>query len=92
MRQVETMAEGTAVELTAALWYLKQRALVLSDDKSNMQITADGMDFLISAKPVPKDVMAFIKPAAVAVSRAQPKGEKESALSGLNRALTKASG
>ena len=92
MRQVETMVEGTAVELSAAVWYLKQRALVLSDDKSNMQITADGMDFLVSAKPVPADVMAFIKPAAVGGSRAQPEGEKGSALSGLNRALTKVSG
>jgi hypothetical protein len=89
MRQVETMAEGTAVELTAALWYLKQRALVLSDDKSNMQITADGMDFLVSARPVPKDVMAFIKPAAIAGVQAQPKRGEESEMTTLNRALTR---
>ena len=65
------MVEATAVELSAALWYMKQRALVSSDDKSNMQITVDGMDFLVGAKPVPADVMAFIKPAAVAGAHLQ---------------------
>jgi curved DNA-binding protein CbpA len=89
MRQVEIMVEATAVELSAALWYMKQRALVSSDDKSNLQITVDGMDFLIGAKPVPKDVMAFIKPASVAVARAQPEREEESALNTLNRALAR---
>jgi hypothetical protein len=89
MRQVEIMVEATAVELSAALWYMKQRALVSSDDKSNLQITVDGMDFLVSARPVPKDVMAFIKPAAVAVSRTQPEREEESALSTLNGALAR---
>jgi len=88
IRQVEIMVEATAVELSAALWYMKQRTLVSSDDKSNMQITADGMDFLVSTRPVPKDVMAFIKPASVAVSRTEPVREEESALRTLNRALT----
>jgi curved DNA-binding protein CbpA len=87
IRQVEIMVEATAVELTAALWYMKQRALVSSDDKSNMQITVDGMDFLVSQRPVPEDVMAFIKPAAIAVAHAQPKREEEKALATLNRAL-----
>jgi hypothetical protein len=71
-RQIEIMVEATAVELSAALWYLKQRVLVSSDDKSNMQITVDGMDFLVSQKPVPEDVMGFIKPAAVAVPQPRP--------------------
>ncbi len=91
MRQVEIMVEATAVELTAALWYMKQRALVSSDDKSNMQITVEGMDFLVSAKPVAGDVMAFIKPAAIAGGQAQPKHEAESLVSTLNRALARTS-
>lgn len=91
MRQVEIMVEATAVELTAALWYMKQRALVSSDDKSNMQITVEGMDFLVSAKPVAGDVMAFIKPAAIAGGQAQPKREAESLVSTLNRALARTS-
>jgi hypothetical protein len=85
MRQVEIMVEATAVELSAALWYMKQRALVSSDDKSNMQITVDGMDFLVGAKPVPADVMAFIKPAAVAGTQLQsPLGAPDAAPSGLS--------
>jgi hypothetical protein len=72
VHQVESMVEATAVELSATLWYLKQRGLVSSDDKSSLQITVDGMDFLASNKPLPEDVMAFIKPAAVAVTRLQP--------------------
>jgi hypothetical protein len=60
---------------------------VLSDDKSNMQITVEGMDFLAANKPSPEEVMACIKPAAVAVSQAQPAPEKAPELSTLNRAL-----
>jgi hypothetical protein len=88
-RQVEVMVEATAVELTAALWYLKQRALVSSDDKSNLHITVEGMDFLVSTRPVPGDVMPFIKTASIAGSRAQPGLEQELVLNTLNRALAR---
>jgi len=65
------------VELTSALWYLKQRGLAASDDKSSLAITADGMDFLVNQKPLLEVVMAFIKPAAIAVSHApQPQQAK----------------
>jgi hypothetical protein len=94
------MVEATAVELSAALWYMKQRALVSTDDKSNMQITVDGMDFLVSARPVPEDVMAFIKPAAVVVTQLQPQAHADTpsafghrdqpGLSTLKRALARA--
>ena len=72
MRQVEIMVEATAVELTAALWYLKQRNLVSSDDRSSLQITVDGMDFVLAKKPRPEDVMAFIKPSAIAGDKKRP--------------------
>jgi DnaJ domain len=102
MRHIEIMVEATAVELSSALWYLKQRGLAASDDKSSLQITVDGMDFLVSEKPVPQDVMAFIKPAAVVTSHAEPprirpetlpapKRDTESVLSTLHRALTRVS-
>jgi len=77
MRSIEVMVEATAVELSSALWYLKQRGLAASDDKSSLAITADGMDFLVSQKPLLEVVMAFIKPAAIAVSHApQPQQAK----------------
>ena len=94
MRSIEVMVEATAVELTSALWYLKQRGLAASDDKSSLAITADGMDFLVRQKPAIKDVMAFIKP-AIAASHAQPgtppspKRDNESPLSTLQRVLAR---
>jgi len=72
MRQVDVMVEATPVELSAAVWYLKQRGFVLSDDQSNLQITVDGMDFLVRNRPSPEEVMAFIKPEAIALSQTQP--------------------
>jgi hypothetical protein len=72
MRSLETMVEATAVELSSALWYLKQRGLAVSDDQSSLQITADGMDFLVSKGPAPEDVMAMMKPAAFGIAQAQP--------------------
>jgi hypothetical protein len=93
MRSLEVMVEATAVELTSALWYLKQRGLAASDDKSSLAITADGMDFLVNQKPLLEDVMAFIKPASIAISQAQPGTPPvaESAMSMLHRALAKTS-
>jgi curved DNA-binding protein len=103
IRHLELIMEATAVRLTSALWYLKQRGLAASDDKSSLQITVDGMDFLESKRPLPEQVMPFIKPAAIAVSQARPqparplqtqsetparnKHEGESVLATLDRAL-----
>jgi hypothetical protein len=64
--------EASVVRLNSALWYLKQRGLAASDDKSSLQITVDGMDFLESRRPLPEQVMPFIKPAAVAISQTHP--------------------
>jgi len=97
MRALEVMVEATAVELSSALWYLKQRGLAASDDKSSLAITANGMDFLVNEKPLLEDVMAFIKPASIAVPQAQlgtpppPKREAESVLETLHRALARTS-
>src|SRR5579872_994219 len=45
-RQVEVMLHTNNDELTFVIWHLKSRGLVLSDDKSNLQISAEGMDYL----------------------------------------------
>jgi curved DNA-binding protein CbpA len=81
IRHLELIVEAPAVRLNSALWYLKQRGLAASDDKSSLQITVDGMDFLENARPLPEDVMPFIKPAAIAIPQTQ------SVLTTLNRAL-----
>lgn len=72
IRHLELIIEAPAVRLSSALWYLKQRGLASSDDKSNLQITVDGMDYLVSKSPLPDDVMPFIKPAAIAISQTRP--------------------
>ena len=46
MRHIEAIVAATSEELNFALWYLKQRDLVSQDDKSSLQITTEGMDFL----------------------------------------------
>ena len=81
IRHLELIVEAPVVRLNSALWYLKQRGLAASDDKSSLQITVDGMDFLETARPLPEDVMPFIKPAAIAIP------ESQSVLATLNRAL-----
>jgi curved DNA-binding protein CbpA len=98
IRHLELIVEAPVVRLNSALWYLKQRGLAASDDKSSLQITVDGMDFLESKRPLPEDVMPFIKPAAIAnprPSEAQPlpappassKRDSGSVLNTLTRAL-----
>jgi curved DNA-binding protein CbpA len=91
MRHLEVIVEATAEELTSAIWYLKQRGLVASDDKSSLQITVDGMDFLEARKPTAEAVMPFIKSAVTSgdaqdAGRSKPSGT-ESVLRTLNRAL-----
>ena len=91
MRHLETIVEATPAELSSALWYLKQRGLAASDDKSSLGITVDGMDFLESKQPAPEAVMPFIKADAIVTAEAQPERESVAGLSTLNRALTKVS-
>jgi curved DNA-binding protein CbpA len=68
VRHVEAMIDTTNDELNFSLFYLKQRGLAASDDKSNLQITVDGMDFLERERPDPQMVYRFIKPAALFLS------------------------
>jgi curved DNA-binding protein CbpA len=68
MRHLEGMLETTNEQLSLTLWYLKSRSLVAGDDKSNLLITVEGIDFLEANQPTPEAVMPFIKLA----SRAEP--------------------
>jgi curved DNA-binding protein CbpA len=90
MRHLEAMIEATEAELSTAVWYLKQRGLAAADDKSSLQITVDGIDWLETRKPRPEDVMPFIKGASMPASQAARSGT-ESALNTLNRALARSS-
>jgi len=83
MRHLELIVEATAVQIGSALWYLKQRGWAASDDKSSLQITVDGIEYLENNRPLPEDVMPLIKPAAIA----NPQRQAESVLSSFNRVL-----
>lgn len=64
VRHLEGMLEATSDELVFALWYLKQKGLVASDDKSSLQITVGGMEFMEKNPPQPDLVVGLIRPAA----------------------------
>jgi curved DNA-binding protein CbpA len=98
MRHLEGMLHVTAEELNFALWYLKQRGLVVNDDKSSLQITVVGMDYLEQNRPSAGAVMPLIKPEALSQPKPQsalqpeklPATEAKAAepvLNVLNRAL-----
>jgi curved DNA-binding protein CbpA len=96
-RHLESMLEATNEQLTFTLWYLKARSLALADDKSNMQITVEGIDFLETNQPSPETVLPFIKASSLAEDASQLKkpvdpssGEMETMRARLTRALARA--
>ena len=70
MRYVEGMLNADMDELFFVLWYVKQRGWVSSDDKSNLLITVQGMDYLDSNRPSAALVLRHLKPAAIASQEA----------------------
>ncbi len=74
MRHLEAIFNASTQELNFALWYLKQRELVLADDKSSLQITVSGMDYLEANPPSPELVIPMIKVAGLS---GQPEAEME---------------
>lgn len=65
MRGLEMMFAASNDELMVALWYLKQRNLVVNDDKSSLQITVDGLDFLEQKHPTADAIMPLIKAGSI---------------------------
>ena len=70
MRNLEYIFAASSEQLIFVLWYLKQRGLISSDDKSSLQITVAGMEFLENSRPSAELVMAWIKPGSVATETA----------------------
>jgi curved DNA-binding protein CbpA len=100
LRDLENMLQSSSDQLNFALWYLKQRSYVVNDDKSNLQVTADGMDYLERNPPSPDAILPMIKPESIASPSANasvqpqtippPPGDRESSvLKALNRVLTR---
>ena len=82
MRRVENILECTSEGLNFALWYLKQRNLVTSDDKSNLLITVEGMDYLETSPPAPETIMPLVKAAGLAIPQTGPIAESLARLTG----------
>jgi len=83
MRRVEAMLETTSEGLNFALWYLKQRSLVTSDDKSNLLITVEGMDYLETNPPTPETVMPLVRAVGLAPkTQSAPAASQPNAASG----------
>ncbi len=61
MRQLEQIVRMTEVEIQLALWYSKTLGWVVVDDKSKMQITAIGVDYLQSHVPDPSAIWPYLK-------------------------------
>ena len=72
MRYVEAMLAASLDELFFVLWYLKQRGWVASDDKSNVLITVQGMDYLESNQPTATLVMPYIKSSVLEEQQGPP--------------------
>ncbi len=72
MRYVEAMLAASFDELFFVLWYLKQRGWVASDDKSNILITVQGMDYLESNQPSAALVMPHIRSSALEEQQGPP--------------------
>ncbi len=85
-RQLDMLIRMSEESVQMALWYLKDRGMVVVDDRSKIQITANGMDYLSAHLPSPELVAPFLKirgeaeaPAAEsAVAAATPSAPLES--------------
>jgi curved DNA-binding protein CbpA len=72
MRQIENMLDASHEELNFALWYLKQRGFAVADDKSNLQITVEGMDLLEQNRPSPEAIMPLLRQPGLKTPKAEP--------------------
>jgi hypothetical protein len=79
VRHVENIIAATPEAMTLALWYLKERQWVISDDKSSLQITVSGIDYVERNPPSPEVVMPYIKPSGLMTPEAAEPGIKTGA-------------
>jgi len=77
IRTIDKMVHSTIESFELAIWYLKQRGLVVMDDKSRLLITVEGMDNVVQHPPDPSNIMNLLKatqaePAPKAVTEQSP--------------------
>jgi curved DNA-binding protein CbpA len=72
-RNMEGLMTLSTEELNFSIWFLKQRSLVQSDDKSSLLITVAGMEWLERNMPEFDHIRPFIKEYAGIPAQIQPK-------------------
>lgn len=75
IRLLDKMIHSTQENMELAIWYLKQRGYVVMDDKSRLQITVEGMDFLVDNLPKPDSIMNLLKATALMDAPAETPSE-----------------
>ena len=68
LRQLEAIIDMPTEDLNFAIWYLKQRGFMISDDKSSLLITIEGMDYLERNLPTYNEIEKLLRPADQVVS------------------------
>jgi hypothetical protein len=53
--------EISPAEIILTTWYLKAKGLISSDDKSNLIITVEGIDFLEQQRPNPAAIRRMLR-------------------------------
>jgi curved DNA-binding protein CbpA len=69
--QLEAMMAIPREHLDFTTWYLKQKRLVLPDDRSSLTITSDGIDFVEQHLPHEETVRKLLKAESRASARAE---------------------
>jgi curved DNA-binding protein CbpA len=64
LRDLENLMAITQDQLQLTIWYLKQRGLICSNDKSSLQITVEGMDYLEKNLPPADSILALLRATA----------------------------
>jgi curved DNA-binding protein CbpA len=70
--ELENMMFLPREHLTFTIWYLKAKKWIQSDDKSSLQITADGIDYLESSLPQSKTIHKLLQAADSGATRQGP--------------------
>jgi curved DNA-binding protein len=86
MRHLENILAAGSDQMVFVLWYLKQRGFVASDDKSSLQITVEGMEYLESSRPSSESVMPWIKPSSLLAAEAPTPPQEAATVTGASSA------
>ncbi|MCU0246531.1 MAG: DnaJ domain-containing protein [Bryobacter sp.] len=88
-RLLEGMLKFSPEQLQLSLWYLRQRGYVVLDDKSNLQISVEGMEFLEEHLPSADSIFSLLKATREAPPAAAAAKPISAAVQALNRAPAK---